>query len=735
MPSIKCKRISLLRLSCYLLIFFFGLCPLVQAANPNLVLLPVQGEGLRESDKRIFQGAVQEGLSNRYEVFSGAKVQQKLKEISRDTICTAKACLENIAIAFNGELVARAFVERDADGYLLTLWVKNVFTDKVVDSISMGCPKCSKSDVIRKLKNMAKGRNGGLSGSVEYITPTVLKGPQKGGITPVIPKVSGDTTSDVAFLILDSDPTDAEVFLGDTYAGQTPFQNPSLKAGQKIQITLKKTNYHDKTIELTLSGGINELSTVKLKSTFGSLSVTSDPSGADVYLAGKKVGKTPYTSDKVKSRAYLLTIRKDLHLPIENQRVVIVDEKKTEKHFKLQPNFGVLAVDTDPQGADVSILKSNNEVAMSGTSPAELKIAPGKYRAVIKKKGYATRAFKVDIARNTKQRISKADCVLRKLEGNLIVSSDPYQKGASVYIDGALKGNVPLSVKILVGEYTVEIKAGEQYGVKKVVIADGKTATAQIKLSLHKTSVANPEDQVTNSIGMQFVYIKPGSFIMGSPSGKTKRRSADEKQHRVTLTKGFYMQTTEVTQGQWKAVMGNNPSSFKNCGDNCPVEQVSWNDTQNFIQKLNRKEGGNNYRLPTEAEWEYTCRAGSTTTYSFGNSDRRLGSYAWYGSNSGGKTHSVGQKKPNKWGIYDMYGNVDEWCQDWGDNYPPGSATDPVGPKTGSNRVLRGCPWFYSSYNNYGPTYYCRSASRGWTNPRQRDSTYGFRLVCLLRTQ
>jgi len=121
-----------------------------------------------------------------------------------------------------------------------------------------------------------------------------------------------------------------------------------------------------------------------------------------------------------------------------------------------------------------------------------------------------------------------------------------------------------------------------------------------------------PGDNFTNSLGMEFVYIKPGSFMMGSPSDEPKRNN-DEKQHQVTLTKAYYIQTTEVTQGQWKAVMGGNPSSFSGCGDNCPVEDVSWNDVQEFIRKLNSQEGDSGYRLPTEAEWEYACRAGSRT--------------------------------------------------------------------------------------------------------------------------
>ena len=168
------------------------------------------------------------------------------------------------------------------------------------------------------------------------------------------------------------------------------------------------------------------------------------------------------------------------------------------------------------------------------------------------------------------------------------------------------------------------------------------------------------------------VYISPGTFMMGSPSSEPKRDS-DEQQHKVTLTKGVYIGVTEITQSQWKAIMGNNPSYFK--GDNLPVEQVSWNDCQEFIRKLNLQEGGNKYRLPTEAEWEYTCRAGTTTRFCFGDSESRLGDYAWYSSNSSSKTHPVSRKKPNVWGLYDMHGNVWEWCED-SCEYSGGVVTD-----------------------------------------------------------
>jgi len=224
-----------------------------------------------------------------------------------------------------------------------------------------------------------------------------------------------------------------------------------------------------------------------------------------------------------------------------------------------------------------------------------------------------------------------------------------------------------------------------------------------------------------NLLGMEFVHIKPGTFMMGSPSNEL-RRDSDERQHRVTLTKGFYMQTREVTQGEWKEVMGPNFSYFSNGGDNCPVENVSWDNVQGFIQELNQRAGGKKYRLPTEAEWEYACRAGSATTYCFGSDKSGLGEYAWYNNNSCEKTQPVGQKKPNAWGLYDMHGNIYEWCKDWKGEYPTYPVIDPTGPARGSFRVLRGGSWYCKA----AP---CRSANRCNGSPGRGYRHLGFRLL------
>jgi len=222
-------------------------------------------------------------------------------------------------------------------------------------------------------------------------------------------------------------------------------------------------------------------------------------------------------------------------------------------------------------------------------------------------------------------------------------------------------------------------------------------------------------DTWVNSIGMKFAYIQAGKFLMGSPPGEGGWFS-DEVQHEVKINRGFYLGITEVTQAQWKTVMGRNPSWFK--GDCLPVERVSWDDAVRFCRKLSQREA-RRYRLPTEAEWEYACRAGSTGPYAgTGNLDEM----GWHAENSGSKTHPVGVKLPNAWGLYDMHGNVSEWCRDWYGEYPRREVQDPAGPTESVARILRGGSWSY-------PPRICRSASRSKDERSMRYNDIGFRVA------
>ncbi len=223
----------------------------------------------------------------------------------------------------------------------------------------------------------------------------------------------------------------------------------------------------------------------------------------------------------------------------------------------------------------------------------------------------------------------------------------------------------------------------------------------------------------TNELGMDFVLTRPGEFTMGSSRREPGREGDEGPRHQVRITRGFYMGAHEVTQEQYAEVMERNPSKFS--GAQNPVDQVSWNDAVEFCARLSRKEG-RTYRLPTEAEWEYTCRAGSTTAYCYGDDPAQLGEYAWYEGTSGEKTHKVGLKQPNAWGLYDVHGNVWEWCQDWYGDYTRGAGEDPVGAASGVYRVVRGGSWF-----DYPLAF--RSASRGRNSPSVRSDDHGLRVV------
>jgi formylglycine-generating enzyme required for sulfatase activity len=200
------------------------------------------------------------------------------------------------------------------------------------------------------------------------------------------------------------------------------------------------------------------------------------------------------------------------------------------------------------------------------------------------------------------------------------------------------------------------------------------------------------EKVISNGLGMKLVLIPAGPFQMGSPSDEAGRYD-DERQHQVTISRPYYLQITLVTQGQWQQVMGSNPSYFKEGGQDCPVEQVSWDDAQELIRKLNQMEKTDTYRLPTEAEWEYACRAKSTGRFCFGDDAAKLRDHAWFEENSAKNTHPVGQLQPNAWDLYVMHGNVWEWCQDWYGPYADKPVIDPKGPDSGPSLVLRGGSW------------------------------------------
>ena len=226
---------------------------------------------------------------------------------------------------------------------------------------------------------------------------------------------------------------------------------------------------------------------------------------------------------------------------------------------------------------------------------------------------------------------------------------------------------------------------------------------------------------LAKDVSLELQWIPPGEFLMGSPRTENGHEETESPQHTVRFTKGFWMSRSPVTQNQWLALMGSNPSKFV---DPCqPVEMVSWHDAQEFIARINVSQQGT-FGIPTEAQWEYACRAGTTTRFYSGDDECFLESAAWFGPNSDGHPHPVGGREPNQFGLYDMHGNVFEWTADWFGAYPEETAVDPVGPSSGTKKVLRGGCCLCDANN-------CRAANRYEKDPDGKNFNIGFRIVML----
>lgn len=324
--------------------------------------------------------------------------------------------------------------------------------------------------------------------------------------------------------------------------------------------------------------------------------------------------------------------------------------------------------------------------------------------------------------------------------GTLSITSTP--SGAAIKIDGKYKGETPLTLENQrSGSYSIIFSAeGYETQTKSVTVTAGKTVTCSATLKKKQAQQAQPQPQPTqpsttttsspvetftaNGVSFKMIRVEGGTFQMGSTSGGSNEKPV----HQVTLS-SFSIGATEVTQELWEAVMGSNPSRFK--GGKRPVERVSWNDCQTFITKLNQLTG-KTFRLPTEAEWEYAARGGNKSkgyTYSGSNT---IDNVAWYRENCYDKgesspdygTHDVAKKTPNELGIYDMTGNVWEWCQDWygSDYYSSSPSNNPTGPSSGSYRVYRGGSWGHFAT-------YCRVSYRNFIYPTSTDFLLGLRLA------
>ena len=468
---------------------------------------------------------------------------------------------------------------------------------------------------------------------------------------------------------------------------------------------------------------------------YGSLNVITKPSGATITINGKNYKVTPNTIDSLLigdqnielSRQNFITVSRVV--TIAEGKVTVLSEQLTRGHSA--------EVKKVPSAPIQNIIQQNNPNANSPTPTVNSernRVTPN--FGADNKTVPATNQEKSRILQNTTSdnNATKQSGIPQKTE---IPKTEPpkaepsiaepqkettfqVQKvafnstpsGVEVYLDNVKVGLTPFDTTLTTGNHLVRLQLGIQKILKNINVVKARGETSYDFDLTPKTF-----NESVNGINFTMVFIKGGTFRMGTNDG----RSIEKPVHTVDID-GFYLCDIEVTQALFKSVMEYNVSNNK--GDELPVERVCWNETQEFIQKLNIITG-KNYRLPTESEWEYTASttpAGSKSTWSGTNNEKKLADYAWYGDNSGGKTHPVKQKLANEWGLYDMTGNVWEWCSDWFGEYNNNSRNNPSGPSSGTTRVNRGGGW-----DDDGP--YSRVTNRDDNNPNEHFSNVGFRLA------
>lgn len=508
-------------------------------------------------------------------------------------------------------------------------------------------------------------------------------------------KKTGNTLP-VTFMV---EPPDATVRVdGKTIENTKPVK---LKAG-KHQFSAERENYQTltKTINVSEQQVLFQYELEEIQD--AGVQISSNPSGARVLLDGVKLGETPI-STFYPAGQYTIELRKDGYVPITGETIEIT-APQTGKNYTLEENIGYLTVKTRPEAT----VKFNGEQVEGNT---RIKLNPSVVNVKVTMPKAETLEESVVIKRNDDKTIELMPDIQT---GTIQVAPTPFD--AKIELTG---------------------DAGEHYTAEGMkVFSDIPVGTYQLKVTKdghkteEKTLTLRANDKLTQSIkleegpdtNVEMVFVEGGCFDMGCTSEQSNCDDDEKPVHEVCVD-DFYMSKTEVTQKQWREIMGDNPSRFDGC-DNCPVESVSWNDVQEFIKKLNTKTGGN-FRLPTEAEWEFAARGGNNSRgYKYAGSDN-IGNVAWYKSNSGSKTLLVGTKQPNELGLYDMSGNVWEWCSDWYDSdyYGDSRRENPQGPSSGSRRVLRGGSWLSLDGG------YCRVAGRDGSVPGITFNYYGFRIA------
>lgn len=584
------------------------------------------------------------------------------------------------------------------------------------------------------------------------------------------PVQAASTQQHSGFLIIDSEPQGAEVWLNNESTGEvTPFRR-KLAIGDEVPYRLSLPLYHDEAGMVTVDQPRKELQ-FALRPAFGSVTVTSTPSGALVFLDEKQVGQTPLTLDHIASGSHSLRFQAPQYA-VERRNVSVADGQTANVAVTLAARFAEITVQA-PQGAVVTVdgdrkgsgtlswrqseglcdivvsmaghrdARRQLEVVAGRAQTVQLTPQPiygsasvdsdlmdaeiwidgkqygvtpnvverllvGSHTLVLKKSGYA------DLQQQFSVEEGKEASLLVKLPAGRSVQFTSEKPGMQIIVDGKKLGTTPLTAVVGIGHHSVSaMRGGDIIDVRDLDITSAGAPLTMAFRDFNHTFTVN---------GVQFTMVEVGggTFTMGATSEQGSDAWDEEKPaHEVTLS-DYYIGQTEVTQALWEAVMGSNPSDSK--GDNLPVERVSWDDCQVFIQKLNQLTG-KQFRLPTEAEWEYAARGGRKSRgykYAGGNN---IDSVAWCDGNSGNETHPVATKQANELGIYDMSGNVLEWCSDWCGDYTSSSQSDPQGSSSGSFRVIRG-----GCYYNFARN--CRVSYRISNTLDYRSGYLGLRLSC-----
>jgi formylglycine-generating enzyme required for sulfatase activity len=493
----------------------------------------------------------------------------------------------------------------------------------------------------------------------------------------------------------------AKIYIDKELAGQAPLTSKPLASGSHTVMAVKPL-YQSKEQTVTVSDGQTTTFSPTMTADFSTVTFTVE-NNAEIWVNDERKGTGRWTGD-LASGEYVVETRLANHRSVSTiKHISAAQPKQTITLDAPTPIYGSINVSTTPDMADVYI-----DDKLVGQTPLFLQeYLVGEHKVRVSKANYGAYQTSVVVKEN---QMSEVGGALSNL-ANVTLTTNAL--AAQLFVDGQSKGLLTNVSQLGYGRHDILLKADGYNDYTSSI------EVTQSQCTFNFAMEAKEREMLTFTVrGVTFTMIpvKGGTFSMGATAEQSKLSDIERPVHQVTLS-NYYIGETEVTQALWTAVMGENPSNFK--GDNRPVEQVSWKDCQTFIRKLNALTG-KNFRLPTEAEWEYAARGGSKSQgYQYSGSNN-LSSVAWCSYNSGGQTHDVKTKSPNELGIYDMSGNVWEWCQDWYGKYSSNSVTNPTGAASGFLRVNRGGCW--------GSGGGC-SALRGNATPGNRYDYLGLRLA------